>query len=128
MRSERKGRTLPPWVELMAPARGAIVQRERGRVCVALNCDTQLSIYNSSDRCFIHEGFAEPSANATATGGAVGEDMDTAYLLFMDCGHTVSWLAERSKKDSHPRTMRCFICNTIRPVTSIIRDPRYKAL
>ena len=54
--------------EPLAPARGAIVQHERGRVCIARNCGTQLSIYNPSDRCSIHARFAEPSANAAATG------------------------------------------------------------
>lgn len=54
--------------EPLAPARGAVVQHERGRVCIAMNCGTQLSIYNPSDRCSVHAGFVEPSANAAATG------------------------------------------------------------
>jgi hypothetical protein len=43
-------------IEPLASTRRVIVQHERGRVCVALDCDTQLSIYNGTDLCSLHEG------------------------------------------------------------------------
>ena len=48
-------------IEPLASNRRVIVQHERGRVCVALGCDTQLSIYNGSDLCSVHDGLPERS-------------------------------------------------------------------
>ena len=46
-------------IEPLASGRKALVQRERGRICDAMNCDTWLSIYNELDVCSLHDGFPE---------------------------------------------------------------------
>ena len=48
-------------IQPLSSLRRIVVQHERGRVCVALDCDTQLSIYNGSDVCSVHEGYPEHS-------------------------------------------------------------------
>jgi hypothetical protein len=57
-------------IEPLQQGRRIGVRREPGRVCDVLNCDTQLSIYNGSDRCSLHEGFADHPLNTSGARGA----------------------------------------------------------
>ena len=77
----RNGATMNHRIEPLAPGRrGLVVQHERGRVCDVLNCGTQLSIYNGSDRCSVHEGFTQRSRNATATGRVFGAETTPSQM------------------------------------------------
>jgi hypothetical protein len=51
-------------IEPLQQGRRLGVRHEPGRVCDVLNCDTQLSIYNGSDRCSLHEGLPDQPLNA----------------------------------------------------------------
>jgi hypothetical protein len=42
--------------------RRSVAQHEAGRVCESPNCDTQLSIYNGSGQCSVHERSGFPTA------------------------------------------------------------------
>jgi hypothetical protein len=46
-------------IEPLQQGRRLGVRHEPGRVCEVLNCNTQLSIYNGSDRCSLHEGLPD---------------------------------------------------------------------
>ena len=57
-------------IEPLQHSRRVGVRHEPGRVCDVLNCDTQLSIYNGSDRCSLHEGYPSHPVNAGTARGA----------------------------------------------------------
>lgn len=57
-------------IEPLQQGRRLGVRHEPGRVCDALNCDTQLSIYNGSDRCSLHEGLSDQPLHGGAARGA----------------------------------------------------------
>jgi hypothetical protein len=45
-------------IEPLQQGRRVGIRYEPGRVCEAVNCETQLSIYNGSDLCSLHEGLS----------------------------------------------------------------------
>jgi hypothetical protein len=53
-------------IEPLQQGRRLGVRHEPGRVCDVLECGTQLSIYNGSDRCSLHEGLPDPPLNGGA--------------------------------------------------------------
>jgi len=55
-------------IEPLAKGRRIAVRHEPGRVCAVSSCDTQLSIYNGSDLCSLHEAPRDKSPYTTATG------------------------------------------------------------
>jgi hypothetical protein len=57
-------------IEPLQQGRRVGVRHEAGRVCDVLDCDTQLSIYNGTDRCSLHESLPDRPQFTRATGGA----------------------------------------------------------
>ena len=47
-------------IEPLQQGRRLGVRHEAGRVCDVLDCGTQLSIYNGTDRCSLHESLPDP--------------------------------------------------------------------
>ena len=60
-------------IEPLQQGRRLGVRHEAGRVCDVLDCDTQLSIYNGTDRCSLHESLPERPLNAGAARGSLPE-------------------------------------------------------
>lgn len=55
-------------IEPLQQGRRLGVRHEPGRVCDVLDCDTQLSIYNGTDRCSLHENLPERPQFVRAAG------------------------------------------------------------